>query len=92
MTSAIGVPSRLKLLIIAMSPYLPYRILDLMYDYFPGEGLARARENRRSATQAAKDLVESKIQEIRDGKSGRDILSLLGAFPLSSHVGVGLNR
>ena len=63
-----------------------------MYDYFPGEGLARARENRRAATQAAKDLVESKIQETRDGKSGKDILSLLGAFPLSSRVGVDSNR
>ena len=51
-----------------------------MYDYFPGEGLARARENSRVATKAAKDLIEAKIQENRDGKSGRDILTLLGAF------------
>jgi len=53
-----------------------------MYDYFPGEGLALARENRRVAIKVARDLVESKIRETRDGKSGRDILTLLGAFGL----------
>ena len=63
-----------------------------MYDYFPGEGLARARENRRIATKAAKDLVDSKLQETRDGKAGRDILTLLGVFILSSRVSVISNR
>ena len=82
MASAFGVPSKLKVLIIALSPYLPHKILDLMYDYFPGEGLALARENRRVAVKAARDLVESKIRETRDGKSGKDILTLLGAFGL----------
>lgn len=62
-----------------------------MYDYFPGEGLARARENRRVATKAAKDLIEAKIQENRDGKSSRDILTLLGAFVLRSPVGASSN-
>ena len=37
-------------------------------------------ENRRVAAKAAKDLVGSKILETRGGKSGRDILTLLGAF------------
>jgi len=57
-----------------------------MDDYLPGEGLALARENRRVAVKTAKDLVESKIREIRGGKSGRDILTLLGGpdswFPI----------
>ena len=65
-----------------MSPYLPHWILDLMYDYFPGQGLSRARENRRIATKTAKDLIGSKIQENKDGKSSRDILTLLGPFVL----------
>ena len=91
MTGAFGVPSKLKILIVAMSPYLPHWMLDLMYDYFPGEGLARARENRRVATKAAKDLIEAKIQENRDGKSSRDILTLLGAFVLRSPVGASSN-
>ena len=68
----------MKALIIASSSYLPHWLLDFMYDYLPGEGLALARENRKVATKASKDLVESKIQENRDGKSGRDILTLLG--------------
>jgi hypothetical protein len=80
--SAFGVPSKLKVLVIALSPYLPHSILDLMYDYFPGEGLALARENRRIAVKAAKDLVDAKIRETRDGKYGRDILTLLGPFGL----------
>jgi len=44
-----------------------------MYDYFPGEGLALGRENRRVAVKAAGDLVESKIRETRGRRSGRDI-------------------
>ena len=86
MTSAFGVPSKLRVLIIALSPYLPLSVLDFMDDYLPGEGLALARENRRVAVKTAKDLVESKIREIRGGKSGRDILTLLGGpdswFPI----------
>ena len=80
--SAFGVPSKLKFLTIASSPYLPHWILNLMYNYFPGEGLALVRENRRVAVKVTRDLVESKIWETRDGKSGRDILMLLGAFGL----------
>ena len=80
MISAFGAPSKLRLLIVALSPYLPHWLLDLLYDYMPGAGLARARENRRVATKAAKDLVESKIQEIEGGKPGKDILTLLGEF------------
>ena len=53
----------------------------------PGAGLARARENRRVATKAAKDLVESKIQEIEGGKPGKDILTLLGEFCLRYPLG-----
>jgi len=65
-----------------MSPYLPHWMLGLMYDYFPGEGLSRVRQSRRVAIKIAKDLIESKIQENKDEKSGRDILTLLGPFIL----------
>ena len=58
-----------------------------MYDYLPGEGLALARENRRVAVKAAKDLVELKIRETRGGKFSGGILTLLGGsdswFPIS---------
>ena len=64
----------------------------MMYDYLPGEGLARARENRRVATKAAKDLVESKIQEREAQKSGRDILMLLGASAMWSNLNVCPDR
>jgi len=80
--SAFGVPSGVKVLITALSPYLPSSILDFMYDYSPGEGLALARENRTVAVGAAGDLVESKTRETRGGKSGRDILTLL-SMPVS---------
>jgi len=90
--SAFGVPNKLKLFIIAMSPFLPHWVLDMMYDYLPGEGLARARENRRVATKAAKDLVESKIQEREAQKSGRDILMLLGASAMWPNLNVRPDR
>ena len=66
MASAVGVPSKLKALIIALSPYLPLSILDFMYDYLPGEGLASGRV----AIKATKDLVEFKIRETRGGNLG----------------------
>ena len=78
--SSFGVPNKMKALIIASSGYLPHWLLDFMYDYLPGEGLALARENRRVATKASKDLGESKIQENKDGN--RDILTLLGTSVL----------
>ena len=92
MASAFDVPSKLEVLIIALSPYLPLSILDFTYDYLLREGLALARENRRVAVKAAKDLVESKIRETRGGKAGRDILTLLGAsdswFPIGASSGL----
>jgi len=71
-TDAFGVPSKLKIIIVAMSPHLPH--------WMP----ARARKSRRVVTKAAKDPIEAEIQETRDEKSGRDILTLLGAFVLWS--------
>jgi len=62
-----------------------------MYDYLPGGGLALARENRRVAVKVANGLVESKIQETRDGKSGKDTLTLLGASDLGFHIGMSSN-
>ena len=76
----------MKVLITTLSPYLPFSILDFMYDYSPGEGLALTRENRTAVLKAAKDLVESKIRGTGGGKSSRDILTLLGTsvsrFPI----------
>ena len=63
----------MKVLITTLSLYLPFSIPDFMYDYSPGEDLALARENRRVAVKAAKNLVEPKVRETRGGKSGRDI-------------------
>jgi len=88
MASAFGVSSKPRVLIIALSPYLPLSVLDFMYDYLPGEGLALARENRRVAVKAAGDLVESKIRETRGGKFGGGILTLLGGSDSWFPIGV----
>jgi len=89
--STFGVPPKLRVLIIALSPHLPLSVLDFMYNYLPGEELALAKENRRVAVKAAKDLVESKIQETRGEKSGRDTLTLLGASDSWFPIGVSSN-
>ena len=75
-TGAFGVPYKLKIFIVAMSLHLPHRMP------------ARARKSRRVITKVAKGLIEADIQENNDGKSGRDILTSLGAFLLWSSVNI----
>lgn len=88
----IQVPNKLKPFIVAMSPLLLYWVLDMMYDYPPGEGLARAREGRGVATQAAKDPVEPKLQETKAQNSGRVIFMFLGVSVLWSSLDILFNR
>ena len=77
--SAFGVPSGVKVLITTLSLYLPFSIPDFMYDYSPGEDLALARENRRVAVKAAKDLVEPKVRRPGEG-------NLAGIFDAARYV------
>ena len=47
-------------------------------------GAVRLRENRAHAHEVAAKLIEEKRQELKDGSSRKDVLSLLGSsmFPL----------
>ena len=45
--------------------------------------MVRFRENRVHVHEVARKLVEEKRQELKDGTSRRDVLSLLGSSRLS---------
>jgi hypothetical protein len=46
-------------------------------------GMTRLRENRTYVREVAEKLIGEKRQELEDGTSGKDLLSLLGPSPTS---------
>jgi hypothetical protein len=43
-------------------------------------GMVRLRENKKYGHEVAMKLIEEKRQELKDGNSRKDLLSLLGLF------------
>lgn len=60
--------------------FVPLWFIEWLQDHGSGEGLAKARESAQLTTNIAKQLVDSKIEAIGDGKGKRDVFSLLGGF------------
>jgi hypothetical protein len=46
-------------------------------------GMIKLRENKTYAHEVASKLIEEKKQEMKDGTSGKDLLSLLGPSCIS---------
>ncbi|TFK45412.1 cytochrome P450 [Heliocybe sulcata] len=57
--------------------YRNFSILYILSTYLPSKSLVRLREHKVTAHKIAKQLIETKGKELEDGKSGKDILSLL---------------
>ena len=73
-----GRPSAQQIFIQAASKYIPTRILEWMTDHGSNPRLERARETKRAATEAAKELLREKAETLLAGKGSRDVFSLLG--------------
>ncbi|KAH9922548.1 cytochrome P450 [Amylocystis lapponica] len=70
-------PTKLTLFLQSVAHYVPMPILELLYDYLPGKGLDKARDNHRVAFKVAEELLASKSQDLLLGRGNRDIMSIL---------------
>ena len=58
----------------------PKGFVTWMMERDKSPGMTRLRENRTYAREVAAKLIEDKRQELKNGTSQKDLLSLLGQF------------
>lgn len=80
-TATFGSPSRAFLFTISAWGRLPSWLRDLWQR--SSKQLDHARETERVGNYVAKSLVESKTEELLQGRGSKDIMSLLGECPKS---------
>ena len=59
--------------------YAPKGVVSWLLERAQHPGMVNLRENRTYAHEVAGKLIEEKKQEMKDGTSRRDLLSLLGS-------------
>jgi len=59
--------------------WAPKGFATWMYERDKRPGMVKLRKNREYANEVAAKLIEEKRQELKDGTSRRDLLSLLGS-------------
>ena len=72
-----GVFPKERIFIIEALRWAPSGLTTWIFERDPG--MAKIRENREFAHEVAVKLIEEKRQELKDGTSRRDLLSLLGS-------------
>jgi hypothetical protein len=70
--------------IMEIIKWAPEGLFAWMIDKSPRPELARLRENKIYSHKAAAKLIDEKKQELKDGASRKDVLSLLGSSPFPS--------
>ena len=60
--------------------FAPKGFLTWMMERDKSPGIAQLRENRTHAHEVVAKLIEDKRQELKNGTSRKDLLSLLGQF------------
>ena len=75
-----GTVSRGLLFFVNASRWIPERMLPWMLEHSKRPELVRLRHNRALVRELARDLVESKKREAKEGATRGDIMSLLGTF------------
>ena len=74
---AFGVPSKERVLVMNAFRWAPEGSTTWMFERDQSPGMVNLRKNREFAHEVAAKLVEEKRQELKDGTSRRDLLSLL---------------
>ena len=75
---AFGVPSKERVLVMNAFRWAPEGSTTWMFERDQSPGMVNLRKNREYAHEVAAKLIEEKRQELRDGTSRKDLLSLLG--------------
>lgn len=60
--------------------FAPKGFVTWMMERDKSPGMTRLRENRTYSREVAAKLIEDKRQELKNGASRKDLLSLLGQF------------
>ena len=79
---AFGRPSKERLFMIEAMKWAPEGLFSWISDMDKRPGMVRLRENKMYAHEVAAKLIHEKKQELKDGTSRKDVLSLLGSFAL----------
>ena len=72
-----GNPSRLLVFFMAATRWFP-GLITWVYDHSNHSGMQKLRRNKDEASNVARKLLDLKRQELKDGTSRRDTMSLLG--------------
>ena len=75
---AFGKPSKTRLFVMDAFKFAPKGFITWISDRSKSPWMVRLRENRKCAHEVAAKLIEEKRQELKDGTSRKDLLSLLG--------------
>jgi len=75
---AFGVVSKERIFIVNALRWAPKGFATWISERDQRPGMMKLRENRTYAHEVAGKLIEEKRQELKDGTSRRDLLSLLG--------------
>ena len=90
--AAFGTLSKKRLLVLSSLKWAPIGLLDWVLEHDQDPGMVSMRENRTYAHEVARKLIEDKREELKNGTSRKDILSLLGSSPVpSTNLGVRYN-
>ena len=68
-----------RLFVMDALKWAPEGFLTWFFEQDNRPGMVRLRENRTYAHEVARKLIEDKRQELKDGTSRKDLLSLLGS-------------
>ncbi|KAF9787520.1 cytochrome P450 [Thelephora terrestris] len=74
---AFGKPSKGRLFVMDSIKWAPKGTGAWLFNRDKSSGMTRLRENRTYVREVAEKLIEEKRQELEDGTSGKDLLSLL---------------
>lgn len=80
---AFGIPSKGRLFMMDAFKWAPEGSGVWLFDRDKSPGMARLRENKTCAHEIAAKLIEEKKEELADGTSRKDVLSLLGPSCIS---------
>jgi hypothetical protein len=80
-----GSPSAMKILFENLQDKVPLWILEHVYDYLPGDGIGKLKENQAEVHKVAKQLLKNKQEAHEKGVGKKDLMSLLGKSPLFNH-------
>jgi len=88
---AFGRPTKKRVFIVDFLKWAPGGFLAWYSDRDNRPGMGQLRENKMYAREVAEKLIASKRQELKDGNSQRDVLSLLGSS-CSAFIRSGIHR